>query len=69
MSGAVERMMLDMADFQRACDTMTCVEVAVVEVVAVRDSKAAENGPVLWFSQAEWAEFVTGAKAGRFDFG
>lgn len=59
--------MLDMAEFRSACDDGQCVEVAMTEVVAVRDSKNAPDGPVLWFSRAEWGEFVTAVKAGKFD--
>jgi Domain of unknown function (DUF397) len=66
MSEAVERMMLETAEFQSACDYGECVEVAITEVVAVRDSKAGPDGPVLWFSRSEWEEFVTAIKAGRF---
>jgi hypothetical protein len=69
MSGAVERGMLGRAEFRSACDDGQCVEVAIAEVVAVRDSKAAPDGPVLWFSRAEWAEFVTAVKTGKFDLG
>jgi hypothetical protein len=67
MSGAVERMMLDLAEFRSACDIGGCVEVAMTEVVAVRDSKAAPDGPVLWFSRVEWGEFVAAVKAGKLD--
>lgn len=54
-------------EFQRACDAQACVEVAVLDGVAVRDSKA-PDGPVLLFSRVEWREFVAGVKAGSFDF-
>ncbi len=57
------------ADFRKACTEGECVEVALVEVVAVRDSKAGENSPVLWFSRTEWNEFMDGVRAGTFDFG
>ena len=45
-----------------------CVEVAVLADGgrAVRDSKD-QQGPVLWFTSAEWAAFLSGAKAGEFD--
>lgn len=66
MSEAMERMMLESAEFQSACDDGGCVEVAITEAVAVRDSKAGSDGPVLWFSRAEWANFVAAVKAGRF---
>jgi len=69
MSEAMERMMLESAEFQRACDLNTCVEVAMTGAVAVRDSKAGPDGPVLWFSRTEWDAFVTAVKAGRFDVG
>ncbi len=64
MGGVVERMLLETAEFQSACDYGTCVEVAITEAVAVRDSKAGPDGPVLWFSRAEWEEFVSAVKAG-----
>jgi hypothetical protein len=62
-------MMLDLAEFRSACDDGECVEVAPVEAVVVRDSKNGADGPVLWFSRAEWGEFVTAVKAGKFDLG
>lgn len=68
MSEAVERM-LHTAEFRSACTVGQCVEVAIAEEVAVRDSKDAPNGPVLHFSRAEWGEFVAAVKAGRFDLG
>jgi hypothetical protein len=44
-----------------------CVEVAFLDtIVAVRDSKN-QSGPALFFSSAEWAEFVNSTKAGEFD--
>jgi hypothetical protein len=63
----VERMLLESAEFQSACDIGACIEVARTEAVAVRDSKAAPGGPVLWFSRAEWDEFVTAIKTGTFE--
>lgn len=69
MSEAMERMMLESAEFQSACDYGACVEVAIAEAVAVRDSKAGKGGPVLWFSRSEWEDFVTAVRAGRFDVG
>jgi Domain of unknown function (DUF397) len=69
MSEAMERMMRESAEFQTACDTGDCVEVAITEAVAVRDSKAEKDGPVLWFTRSEWADFVAAVKAGRFDVG
>lgn len=45
----------------------TCVEVARSgQEIRVRDSKDAA-GPVLRFTPAEWAAFLTGARAGEFD--
>jgi hypothetical protein len=64
-----EYTVLDTAEFWSACDDGECVEVAVTEVVAIRDSKNATDGPVLWFSRTEWEEFVTAVKAGKFDIG
>lgn len=69
MSEMLERMMLESAEFQRACDLNGCVEVAMTEAVAVRDSKAGADGAVLWFSRTEWDDFVTAVKADRFDVG
>jgi hypothetical protein len=49
------------------CDSVTCVEVAMLgERIAVRDGKA-PDGAILFFSPAEWAAFVAGVKAGEFD--
>jgi hypothetical protein len=67
MSGAVERSALDTVEFRSACTYGECVEVALAEDVAVRDSKSAPHGPVLRFTHAEWREFVTAVKAGKFD--
>jgi uncharacterized protein DUF397 len=48
------------------CDSGACVEVGVLgDVVAVRNSTDPE-GPVLWFTRAEWKAFVAGVKAGDF---
>lgn len=47
--------------------TGDCVEVAFVpDGVAVRDSKD-RTGPVLLFTQSEWAALVAGMKDGEFD--
>ncbi|MCZ7378849.1 DUF397 domain-containing protein [Micromonospora sp. WMMD961] len=44
-----------------------CVEVAAPpQVVMVRDSKD-RQGPVLSFNADQWAGFVRGVKAGKFD--
>jgi hypothetical protein len=44
-----------------------CVEViAAGGGVAVRDSKV-PDGPLLWFTRAEWTAFLDGAKDGQFD--
>lgn len=69
MNGDEARALLADADFRSACDIGGCVEVATTDVVAVRDSKTAPEGPVLWFSRTEWAEFVAAVKAGKFDLG
>jgi Domain of unknown function (DUF397) len=51
------------------CGGGTCVEVAPLPdgQIAVRDSKNL-NGRQHTFTQAEWAAFVQGVKAGEFDF-
>jgi Domain of unknown function (DUF397) len=47
----------------------SCVEVASLSGGrhAVRDSKANGEGPILLFTEAEWAAFLDGAKNGEFD--
>ncbi|GAA5076887.1 DUF397 domain-containing protein [Thermocatellispora tengchongensis] len=46
-----------------------CVEVAIGDDgVAVRDSKD-PSGPVLRFTDLEWAAFIAGVHAGEFDLG
>jgi hypothetical protein len=43
-----------------------CVEVATVDGwVGVRDSKLGEGSPILTYTQAEWAAFVAGIRAGE----
>jgi hypothetical protein len=43
-----------------------CVEVAQRREMLIRDSKDPE-GPVLRYTEAEWAAFVNGVKNGDFD--
>ncbi|BCY09267.1 DUF397 domain-containing protein [Actinoplanes sp. L3-i22] len=45
-----------------------CVEVAdnLPQVVAVRDTKNRDAGPLL-FTRGEWTAFLTGVKSGEFD--
>jgi hypothetical protein len=48
-------------------DTGACVEVAILgDGYAVRNSTD-PDGPVLYFTPAEWEAFVGGAKDGEFD--
>ena len=50
-----------------ASESGNCVEVAFVdESVALRHSLN-PSGPVLTFTLAEWAAFLTGVRAGEFD--
>jgi hypothetical protein len=44
-----------------------CVELCRLgtDRIGIRDSKG--NGPVLIFTDAEWAAFLAGAKQGQFD--
>lgn len=50
-----------------ASQSENCVEVCLdLEAVLVRDSKDI-TGPTLTFTRAEWAAFLTGARAGEFD--
>ena len=52
-----------------AADTTACVEVAILDNgFAVRNS-IDPDGPVLFFTPAEWDAFVGGAKDGEFDLG
>lgn len=55
----------------RSSESFNCVEVGRCDcgcepVIAVRDSKN-PAGPVLLFTDAEWAAFVAGTKDGEFD--
>lgn len=46
-----------------------CVEVAYHDGrIALRDSKD-RYSPTLWFTRSEWRAFVSGVRAGEFDFG
>jgi hypothetical protein len=48
--------------------TGNCVEAAhTSDGMAVRDSKAGNDGPVLRFTRAEWAAFLAGARDGEFE--
>jgi hypothetical protein len=48
-------------------DTGGCVEVARAErMIGVRDAKAASCGPILEFSETEWAAFLAGVADGEF---
>ena len=48
--------------------TNGCVEVAFVDDrIAVRDSKQGGRGPVLEFTEVEWAAFLGGVRGGEFD--
>lgn len=50
-----------------ASNPSECAEVAFVrESVLMRHSQD-PSGPVLTFSQAEWAAFLTGVRRGEFD--
>lgn len=44
-----------------------CVEVAYIAgMIGVRDSKTRGHGPILVFSEREWASFLAGARSGEF---
>jgi hypothetical protein len=47
-----------------------CLEVAFLDSgeVALRGAKPSDPGSVLLFTAGEWAAFLSGAKAGEFDF-
>ncbi|GIJ12606.1 DUF397 domain-containing protein [Micromonospora andamanensis] len=53
----------------RSGNNGSCVEVARLhkDAIGVRDTKAQGRGPILEFTQAEWAAFIDGAKHGEFD--
>lgn len=66
----MNREALEGATFRKAggCSDKSCVEVALAgSVIGVRDSKDKGCGPVLAFTEAEWASFLAGAKRGEFD--
>jgi hypothetical protein len=51
------------------CNANGCVEVAFLDdQVTIRDSKD-RTGPILRFTPAEWAAFVSGVRDGEFDPG
>lgn len=51
----------------RHCNGGSCVQVAASgDTVIIGDSKA-PHGPVLTYSQSEWAIFVEGVRLGDFD--
>lgn len=52
-----------------ACGSVSnCVEVMETEDgIHVRDTKDNGNGPVLFYTHAEWAAFVAGVNNGEFD--
>ena len=47
------------------CDTGTCVEVSIGEVVLVRNSSAPEKR--VEFTREEWRTFVAGVRSGEFE--
>jgi hypothetical protein len=50
-------------------DSGGCVEVAYLDGwVGVRDTKDAEMGPVLTFTEHEWQAFIEGMTNGEFTF-
>ncbi len=42
-----------------------CVEVAMAELIVLRDSKNPE-GPLLWFTPEKWTAFLSGGVLGEF---
>lgn len=53
-------------NFVRACESVgTCVEVAKLELYAIRGSKDPDHLVVV--EPDEWKAFIRGAKAGEFD--
>jgi uncharacterized protein DUF397 len=47
------------------CDTGTCVEVSVTDVVQVRNSTAPEH--LVTFTKEEWSAFIAGVRLGEFE--
>lgn len=51
----------------RSCNGGACIQVAPSgEMIVIGDTKN-PRGPVLTYTQEEWAEFVIGVKQGDFD--
>jgi Domain of unknown function (DUF397) len=51
----------------RRCDSGSCVEVAeTADGMAMRDSDN-PDGPILYFTREQWADFLAGARGGDFD--
>ena len=50
-----------------ACESDGCVEVAFGEHSVLVRQSLDRSGPVLSFSLAEWAAFLTGVRNGEFD--
>ena len=66
----MNRKALETATFHKATGSgdVGCVEVAITEgAIGLRDSKNHGHGPVLAFTEHEWACFIEGAKNGEFD--
>lgn len=51
----------------RTCDGGACVIVARSGDSVVFGNTTQPNGPVFVYAEAEWKEFLTGAKRGDFD--
>jgi hypothetical protein len=47
----------------------SCVEVARIlpDRIGIRDTKDNSDGPILFFTGAEWSAFIEAAKSGEFD--
>ena len=47
----------------------SCVEIGRIlpDRIGVRDTKDNGAGPILFFTDAEWSAFISGAKSGQFD--
>ena len=51
----------------QACETSTCVQVAIEPTQVIVRSSQDPDGPRVAFTHGEWTAFLTGARDGVFD--
>ncbi|MFK0246998.1 DUF397 domain-containing protein [Amycolatopsis azurea] len=68
MNAHIENWIRANATFRKSnrCQEGKCVEVAKTEIIGVRNSGDPE-GPLVFFTRAEWEAFAAGMFAGDFD--